>query len=250
MQETHQKSTGKPISFSADGYLLQGFLHMPDAERPQLVVGSHGLFANADSPKQIALAEKCNACGIAFFRFHHRGCGTSEGSFEAVTSLRARHDDLLGAVAAMRSHGRFGNRLGIFGSSMGAATALSAAADCKPDAMVTVAAPIRSRPILSAARENAGKNDGLRDLPLSFYQTRLNFDLSDRLSAISKILMFHGDADAVVTIENSREIFSKVSGPKEFIVQKGGDHPMSDPDHQIDFLKKASAWFDRWLNRD
>ncbi len=245
MRKTSKKSTCKPISFSSEKLILNGFLHLPHIENPPVVIGSHGLFASADSPKQIALAEKCNDFGLAFFRFNHRGCGNSEGRFREVTSLKARCTDFQNAVALMRNSPDIGSRVGAFGSSMGGATVLSAAHSCAVEAIVTVAAPIRSKPILAAAQETGD----LRYHPLSFYQKNLGFDISDRLSSISRIMMFHGDADEVVPVSSAYEIFSRVAEPKKLIIQKSGDHPMNNPEHQVDFIKKAASWFSKWLNR-
>lgn len=75
------------IQFAADGFRLKGTLHLPAADNPPVVIGCHGLLSDRSSPKQIALAEACNALGLAFFRFDHRGCGESTGRLEAVTSL-------------------------------------------------------------------------------------------------------------------------------------------------------------------
>jgi predicted acyl esterase len=85
----------KKITFLSDGFKLYGTLHLPPAERPPVVIGSHGLLSSSSSPKQIALARACTAAGIAYFRFDHRGRGKSEGVFKEVTSLKARCTDLL-----------------------------------------------------------------------------------------------------------------------------------------------------------
>jgi dipeptidyl aminopeptidase/acylaminoacyl peptidase len=31
------------------------------------------------------------------------------------------------------------------------------------------------------------------------------------------------------------------------ILQKGGNHPMSNKKHQKDFLREAVSWFKKWL---
>ena len=72
------------ISFNSDSLKLKGVLHLPDDGQPPVVIGSHGLYSSGSSPKQIALAEQCNRLGIAYFRFDHRGCGSSQGEFERV----------------------------------------------------------------------------------------------------------------------------------------------------------------------
>ena len=73
------------------------------------------------------------------------------------------------------------------------------------------------------------------------------FDISDRLPAVSNILIFHGDADDVVPVSHAEEIYSLVKRPKRLIKQKQGDHPMSNNTHQKTFIREASLWFKRGL---
>ena len=104
------------ITFSSNGFRLKGMLHLPETDLPPVVIGSHGLLSNSYSPKQIALARECNAHGIAYFRFDHRGCGQSDGVFNEITSLTGRRDDLISAVNAIKMRKYIGKRIGLFGS--------------------------------------------------------------------------------------------------------------------------------------
>ena len=74
-----------------------------------------------------------------------------------------------------------------------------------------------------------------------------SFDIADKLSGISNILLFHGEKDTVVPLDHAREIFRCARDPKKLIVQKNGDHRMSDPIHQQEFLQAASLWFQSGL---
>jgi alpha-beta hydrolase superfamily lysophospholipase len=232
-------STDKSISFLSDGYLLKGTLHLPAQSAPPVVVGSHGLLSSGDSPKQQALADACNRAGLAFFRFDHRGCGRSQGFLPEVASLEARSGDLLNAVALMRRRRDTGAVIGLFGSSMGGATCLNVARRAGADAVVTVAAPLRS----ATLNRDAGRLN-LRD-PAWFDKmaARLVFDVSERLEALGRILIFHGDADEVVPFSNAIELYDRTHSPKKLIRQPSGDHLMSDPDHQRTFIRESADWF-------
>lgn len=250
MDNSAKDMTCKEIYFSSDGFMLKGTLHLPNAENPPVVIGSHGLVSSGDSPKQIELARCCNAAGIAYFRFDHRGCGDSQGDFENVTSLAARCRDLRQAIRIIRMRRDLGKRMGLFGSSMGGTTALSTAAVLsetesgkKIDALVTFAAPI-SNAYLNAEPERPAD---LKFLTPEFYRTHLQFDISDKISVLHHVLIFHGDADTIVPVGNARKIFDSVGEPKKIILQENGDHRMSDPDHQARFLKETVAWFKAWL---
>jgi alpha-beta hydrolase superfamily lysophospholipase len=226
------KSICKKISFLSDNFLLRGILHIPVVEKGPVVIGSHGLLSSGNSPKQIELARRCNDFGIAFFRFDHRGCGKSEGVFKEVTSLAARCIDILSAIETIHGQGYIGSRIGLFGSSMGGAACISAAGTTKIDSMVISAAPLRSR-MIKRPKEKEDKIE---------YE-KLSFDISDKLSEINNILIFHGDADQVVPFSNALEIYEKAADTKKLIMQENGDHLMSNKAHQEEFIREAGLWF-------
>ena len=233
----------KHISFPCDGLILQGYLHLPAKEESPVVIGSHGLYANSNSPKQIALAAECNRLGIAYFRFDHRGCGYSQGQFEAVTSLEARCRDLMAAAEVMSKRADIGDRLGLFGSSMGGTVCLSVAGRLNASALVTFAAPIRSQ----LTENKAEPAHHSKEQGIYFDATKRPFDITDRLAEIHNILIFHGDADDVVPFSHSAEIYESAKEPKKKIDQEQGDHPMSNLKHQQEFVRKASRWFKKYL---
>ncbi len=229
----------KNIMFSSNGFVLRGTLHLPAAERPPVVIGSHGLFSSGSSPKQIALARQCNACGIAFFRFDHRGCRQSQGIFQDVTSLEARCNDMISAIKIIQNRKDIGSRIGLFGSSMGGAVCLSVFAESDIYSIVTCAAPVRSSSIIKKLEKSYDSD--LLNPP--FYKRYLDSDISDKLSSTHHILIFHGDSDDLVPPSNAREIYEKAGDPKKLIIQNGGDHRMSNKTHQETFVRESALWF-------
>jgi alpha-beta hydrolase superfamily lysophospholipase len=238
----NEKSKMINVSFTSDDLILHGVLHLPDIKHPPVVIGCHGLFSSASSPKQIALAEECNRLGMAYFRFDHRGCGSSQGEFDRVTSLEARCRDLVSAADTIGSRTDTGGRLGLFGSSMGGTVSLNTAGQLAPGAMVTFAAPVRSD--LTGSQPEVPRSE------IVFDGARRQFDITQGLSAISNILIFHGEADDVVPASHAREIYSLAGQPKKLIIQQQGDHPMSHPIHQKEFVREAASWFEQWLKLD
>lgn len=231
------------IRFQSDHFLLHGTLHLPEGPRPPVVIGSHGLLSNGDSPKQIALAEKCNEHGIAFFRFDHRGCGQSEGEFASATTFEGRCRDLLAGAQTLLAEKKTGKRMALFGSSLGGSVALATAARLKAEAVVTIAAPVRDQSIRAPYTNDSA------NLPLLETMNRENlaFDIGERLGGISHILIFHGDADAIVPYENALEIHERAGAPKELVRLQNGDHPMSRSSHQALFMKRAIDWYRAFL---
>lgn len=225
------------LTFSSDGYRLQGILHLPDVPHPNLIVGSHGLYSSGASPKQFELACRCCQMGLAYFRFDHRGCGRSDGRFEKVTTLAGRCNDVVDAVAFLRKKFALGTKLGLFGSSLGGATCLAAAGILTPLRLVTLAAPVDSRSILRATEKQAPPVEPL------FFKDTFQFDLRQDLGAIKGLLIIHGDRDEVIPPSHADIIFEHVGNPKKRLFVSGGDHRLSRRDHQQRFIRETLDWF-------
>lgn len=228
------------VRFPVDGLLLSGVLHLPEEERPPVVVGCHGLFAGKDSPKQLALAKELVRRGIAYFRFDHRGCGESQGDPGEVTTFSGRKRDLAAALDHLESRGDFGPGRGLFGSSMGGSVVLSVAASDPVDAVVMNAAPALAGPLLALLRETG---EAAR-LPAAFFEEKDAFELPPGPLNPGPILIFHGREDAVVPVDHARIIFDRVAGQKDLVIFPRGDHSMSDPRDQEVFVARAADWFE------
>ena len=231
----------KNVIFSSNGFTLKGTLHLPAAPNPPVVIGSHGLFSSGSSPKQIALARQCNEFGIAFFSFDHRGCGKSDGIFQDITTLEARCNDMISAIKTIQNRNDTGNQIGLFGSSMGGSVCLSVFAASHACSIVTSAAPVRSSSIIKKLE----KSDHSNTLTPPFDKRYLDSDISDKLPSTHHILIFHGDSDDLVPPSNAKEIYEKAGDPKKLIIQKHGDHRMSNKTHQENFVRESALWFKR-----
>jgi alpha-beta hydrolase superfamily lysophospholipase len=229
-----------PLSFMSDGLLLKGVLHLPDKTPAPFVVGCHGLFADKESPKQIALAEACCRAGVAYFRFDHRGCNESEGDFAGVTSLPARCRDLTDAITMLAQRPDTGKLTGLFGSSMGGTVILASAGSLAPVRLVTVAAPLRSDPVIRAIQ--ASGDPVLEKMPPAFFDRALRFDIRRQVNGLRNILIIHGDNDRVVPYENAEQLFAACEQPKRLLRQHNGDHRITVPRHREAFVKNAAAW--------
>jgi alpha-beta hydrolase superfamily lysophospholipase len=228
------------ISFQSDELILTGTLHLPAVDQAPVVIGSHGLYSSRQSPKQIALARACNALGMAYFRFDHRGCGSSQGAFEHVTSLTARCTDLKQALAAIQCRPEIGRGIGLFGSSMGGTVCLSVAAQLEVNTVVTFAAPLCSS--IDDVQRLERSNE--QDTPQIFLDpAKSHFNISENVSRVNNILIIHGQKDETVPLSHAEEIHRLAGDPKKLIVQHNGDHRMSDESHQREFIRDASLWF-------
>jgi uncharacterized protein len=225
-----------PLAFDAEGLKLSGVLHLPGREPSAVVVGCHGLMADKNSPKQLALADGCTAIGLAYFRFDHRGCGQSEGRFEVDTTLENRKSDLIAAVYAVHKALGLGMPLGLFGSSLGGTVCLTAASTLAPMATVTLAAPVHSRSI--RIPDNSPES-----LKKEIFRNRLAFNISAAIGSIGHILIIHGSDDETVPVENAHTIFRLAADPKRELIVPGGDHRISQKSHQEHFIQAAVQWY-------
>lgn len=245
MSETTSQSLTREITFVSDQLKLKGVLHLPaDTETPPpVVIGSHGLFSNAESPKQLALADALNRHGIAFFRYDHRGCGRSEGFFDEVTSWEGRCNDLNSAIRTMREWEETSDRIGLFGSSFGGSVSLHLAKKAGAEAVVTFAAATRSTSLIKylKSRDDSENNTQKADLG------RIQFDIFEKIVGIHHVLIFHGDSDRVIGPSEAHRIYQQAVMPKRLIMQRDGDHRMSLKENQDKFLRESVQWFQAYL---
>jgi alpha-beta hydrolase superfamily lysophospholipase len=214
------------VIFKSDGYKLTGTLHLPETTPAPMVIGCHGLMADRNSPKQVGLAQACTRKGIGYFRFDHRGCGDSQGKFEKVTSLEGRQEDLLSAIRFLRSTNLCKGDIGLFGSSMGGAVCLSVHGATGVNALVTFAAPLHNR------------------FPhAEHHPQKLSFDITHDIQGVGNIHIFHGENDEIVPLSHANMLHAQASNPKKLTIQKGGDHRMSNPEHQEMFIRETVDWF-------
>ncbi len=241
------------IEIKNHGACLKGMLHLPgtlpDGTLPPLVVGSHGLEGSMESAKQQTLARLLPRHGIAFFRFDHRGCGSSDGDFLTDTDIGIRTSDFLAAVTQVLGLGKTTRVLGVFGSSMGGATCISAWPSLENMNLdlrcgIFCAAPVQISPDHPLS---VSVNEKDKALPLEFFENHLIFNLESNLEKLHHVLVFHGDADEVVPVSNAHRIMNAAGQPARLIIQANGDHQMSNPLDQQEFEREALEWFTRFL---
>lgn len=232
----------KNISFYSDGLRINAWLHLPDTLNNSggfsSVIGSHGFLSDGNSSKMIALAKALNNEGIAFLRLDHRGCGESEGVFSEVTSLDGRSKDIISGISLLKNHPRLNGKFGVFGSSMGGATAINVYGEINACAIVVLAAPVKGSSIIR--RPDDPNPHGLTE---DFYERGLEFDITGKISELNKCLVFHGGSDQVVPVSNAHEIIKSATDPKKIIIFENGDHRVTDPNHQKILIEESVKWF-------
>ena len=116
------------VAFSSDGLKLAGVVRVPDGiqsgeKRPAFIV-MHGFGTNMDCVTEIAADKMLSALGYVTMRFDMRGCGLSEGERGRIMCLE-EVADASNALSYLQSHPNVDPaRIGMIGSSFGAAVAV------------------------------------------------------------------------------------------------------------------------------
>ena len=61
---------------------------------------------------------------------------------------------------------------------------------------------------------------------------------------LRNVLIFHGDQDKTVPLENGYILYNNAKSPKKIIVLKDGDHQMSNIDDQMLFEIEVLEWLE------
>jgi hypothetical protein len=155
-------------------------------------------------PKLRALHDRL---GLSILIFDYRGYGRSAGvPSEGGTYLDAR---------AMRAwlRGRAAGPVVYLGASLGAAVAVTLAAEDPPAALV-LEAPFASVQAMAHAT-----------LPGAGWLFRTRYDAAGTIPRVrAPVLVLHGDADEVVPLRQGRGVFQAAREPKVFATIRGARH--------------------------
>ncbi|MEW2144090.1 alpha/beta fold hydrolase [Micromonospora vinacea] len=140
-----------PTAFTVDGTRCAAWITLPDRPGPHpAVVLVHGLGATHDM--MLSQYEHHFAtAGIATLAFDYRHTGASGGSPRQRISMRRHRADVHAALDYLRARDDIdANRIGLWGTSLGAMHALRVAAACHDLAAVVVQCPIVYGPAAAA----------------------------------------------------------------------------------------------------
>ncbi len=226
------------VAFTSDGLTLRGWLLRGDGSRRGLIVALHGIADNRRSC--LGIADRFCPKGYDVLVYDSRGHGASDGDTctygfdEAADVSRA-----LDAVGARRAV--------LFGSSLGAAVALQAAA--REPRVTGVIAQSSFCDLETIARYRAPFVMSTREVgqALALAETRGRFRVADAspVAAAARIrvpvLLLHGMDDRETPPDHSRRIWAALAGPRELVLVPGAGHN--------DVLVRGESWtaIERWL---
>ncbi len=207
--------------------------HGDYSDTSMLVLIGHGVTGNKDRPWAVGLAEALEEAGINALRFSFAGNGESEGKFEDCTITKEVKD--LNKMVSVADDEGF-NTIVYVGHSMGAAAGVIAASrNERINMLVSLGGMVHTAKFCETEFGDQTPDKGFmwdeKDCPLSqTYVDDMN-KIGNVLGKTEKIevpwLIVHGDADDVVPVEESREIYAAAYEPKELVEIPGADHVFS-----------------------
>jgi len=192
------------------------------------------------SQKLTRLAEALASSGHLALRFDHRGCGISPGEL-SQTSLTARRDEFLAAVAALKAL-KPGLPLVYLGSSFGGTTALLAGDLEPPASSLHWSTPWDFEPlfgVIDDPPERPTFRELVRDVP--------RHDLEAVLARAKNAFVVHGEYDEVVPVSQALRAHQLLREPKGLLILPKADHRLSNPHDQKQAIARSLAWIEQFV---
>ncbi len=221
------------IITNSKGETLDYTFHNPGNQSRDILIIGHGVTGNKDRPFVIALAEAVASEGMAVLRFSFSGNGSSGGDFRECT-ISKEIEDLNAVVTAAVNNGY---RVTYAGHSMGGAVGvLAAAMDERIKHLISLAGMVNTKDFYDREFGEETPDEGCmweeQSCPLSSTYKNDMYEIGSVVSKASEVkvpwLLIHGDADDVVPIEDSRQIFAQANDPKKIIEIPGANHVFSE----------------------
>lgn len=236
-----------PVQFrNRRGLELVGMMHgeMGDSA----IILCHGMLSAKDGSKHELIAAALEARGLSSLRFDFAGRGDSEGSLFDL-SYSNEVADLEAAIDFLT--GRGVQTLGLFGSSMGGAVALMAAArDERVVAIATIAAVAHPAAVgerypmeVEAWRKRGYIDTDAGCIGRDFYDDAVTHDVLAAVRILhAPLLVLHGDQDQVVPTSDAHDIASTARNASLEIVF-GADHRFTNPIHLRPAITRICDFF-------
>jgi dipeptidyl aminopeptidase/acylaminoacyl peptidase len=246
----------RDFTLTVDNLQLPGEVYLPETTKrpcPALCL-CHGIPSgqpsSSDDKGYPGLAERFCAAGFITLIFNFRGAGPAQGNLDMMGWTR----DLKAAIDYLASIEEVDkSRLGLLGSSAGAAVSVYVAAnDPRVSSLVTLACPAEFGFLTDKQRAKATidhfRSIGVirdADFPPSLDEWLEGFNAVSPLHWIGRIsprplLLIHGDKDNLVPVEHAYKLYEKAGEPKELAV-------IPDAGHRLRLEEKAITAALDWL---
>lgn len=241
---------------TTDGVALKGWLVKPVylGRRSPAIILCHGVGANKSDFTELAVSLVRRGYFVLLFDFRAHGESggnrTSLGYHEQKDIAAAR--DYIGSRREID-----GKRIGIYGFSLGGATAVLAAANTNAFAAVVADSAFTS--LRDQARNAITEFYHLPAfpfLPIAVLGYTLYFQTSvDSVSPVAEIvkispvpvLIIAGEGDRLIPADNGRRLYAAAKDPKELWIIAGADHGGTLAAAGSEYEKRVGDFFDKYL---
>lgn len=209
---------------TADNVKIMGWSHSPQEGKP-IILYFHGNASHIAMRMQ-RYTEFVKA-GYGVFALSYRGYGKSEGS----PSEQGLYSDARAAIAWINNNYK-SPKIILYGESLGSGVAVEMAKEY----------PVQGVVLQSAySSMDTMASETYWFLPFIKYLVTNHFDSLSKIADIhTPVLIFHGDNDNVIPLEQGKQLAEKANEPKKFVVVQGAGH-MDIPDEII--LKNMKEFF-------
>ena len=244
---------------NAEGILLSARLELPVDERPSAyTIFAHCFTCSKDLQAVVNISRSLTQKGMAVLRFDFTGLGESQGEF-SDTNFSSNISDLLSAYEHLAK--KYKSPQLVIGHSLGGAAVL-AAAEHMPEikAVVTIGAPSTPDHVTHLLNKNLAEieAEGEADVKIGgrpfkikkqFLRDINQTTQSKKIATLNRaLLVLHSPQDAIVGIENAREIYEQAHHPKSYISLDGADHLLSKKSDSVYAGNLISSWAARYVS--
>ncbi len=237
---------------------LAGILHIPEEEKPPLVVMCHGFQNSKTDKKAVKMGRALQEKGICVFRFDFEGCGDSQGEAKEAT-IKKWVEDLDVAIKTTQKEVDLDmTRVAFIGISLGSVIASLFAKESKIPikTMVFWSQGFDQKSLLEKWHDGADKEkikrEGVvykkdKEIGRDYYLENKNKDYSPVLSELKlPILIIHGKEDKDVPFHLSWQLEKKHKNIA-LIGLLGANHKFNDYSAQNRLIKETLKWIKKHL---
>lgn len=234
-----------------DATPLRGWF-LPAPTRAPAIILCHGVWTGRRECLPLAL--QFRQAGYNVLAFDFRAHGASGGQFISVGHHEMK--DVLGAVQFLRVQPEVdAASIGVLGFSMGAASAINAAAHCP--GIAAVIADSAYADFMDAVRYSFSEVNGLPQYPfaplaLQWARWIVGIDPRtlrplDNVAALAPrpLLIIHGQDDTIVPVLHALQLYRAARQPKELWVQPGAGHVGARDAVPRDYFLRVERFFSR-----
>lgn len=238
---------------TADGVTIRGEW-LPEPASDRLLILVHGMRESVE--RLTDLAVDLHHRGFNVLLFDLRGHGRSDP--HRLTMGRLERNDLLAALKWAKAAEFTPDRIGWVGRSMGGAMLVMEAADNPEIRVAVLDSPYGNLPILLDQQLTLHShlprvfNPGIILAAHQVYGVRTDdlvpTDMAKRWGDRPMLLM-HGDQDAIVPVEQARNLAQAVGPACEIVVLNGVGHVKAYRANPKSYVDRVTTFFDRNLAR-